>query len=150
MPTTYHLLLTAGLRHLRHRLNGRHRPARVPPDHCLIRQPRIGDGDARALPLSRQGGACTSHPACKATLTRSIMLAMAVYASLLATGRTCQDCNGLLDVVEFTALLRALSPAARSDDAHYVRTLQAHHRSRLRTALARHTLRARERPPQLH
>ena len=66
------------------------------------------------------------------------MLAMAVYASLLATGRTCQDCNGLLDVVEFTALLRALSPAARSDDAHYVRTLQAHHRSRLRTALARH------------
>tara|TARA_B100000768_G_scaffold141750_1_gene133520 strand:+ start:308 stop:508 length:201 start_codon:yes stop_codon:yes gene_type:complete len=66
------------------------------------------------------------------------MLAMAVYASLLATGRTWQDCNGLLDVVEFTALLRALSPAARSDDAHYVRTLQAHHRSRLRTALARH------------
>ena len=36
-----------------------------------------------------------------------------------------RDCNGLLDVAEFTALLRSLSPAARSDDAHYVRTLQA-------------------------
>ena len=35
------------------------------------------------------------------------------------------DCNGLLDVAEFTALLRSLSPAARSDDAHYVRTLMA-------------------------
>ena len=54
------------------------------------------------------------------------MLAITVYAPLLATDRTYQDCNGLLDLVEFTALLRSLSPAARSDDAHYVRTLQAH------------------------
>ena len=66
------------------------------------------------------------------------MLAITVYASLLATDRTYQDCNGLIDVAEFTALLRSLSPAARSDDAHYVRTLQAHQHSRSRTTLARH------------
>ena len=44
------------------------------------------------------------------------------------------DCNGLLDVAEFTALLRSLSPAARSDDAHYVRTLQARERLQQRIA----------------
>ena len=66
------------------------------------------------------------------------MLAITVYASLLATDRTYQDCNGLIDVAEFTALLRSLSPAARSDDAHYVRTLQAHQHSQPRTPLARH------------
>jgi len=70
----------------------------------------------------------------KVTLTLSIMLArlhlvsclLIAYSLLLTTGHTYQDCNGLLDVAEFTALLRSLSPAARSDDAHYVRTLQAH------------------------
>merc|ERR1740139_1161496 len=46
-----------------------------------------------------------------------------------------KDCNGLLDVIEFTALLRALSPAAQAgstDDAHYVRTLHARERLQAR------------------
>ena len=39
-----------------------------------------------------------------------------------------RDCNGLLDVEEFTALLKTISPAAHSEDAHYVRTMMARER----------------------
>lgn len=53
-----------------------------------------------------------------------------------------RDCNGLLDVEEFTALLKTISPAAHSDDAHYVRSMMA--RERLQQRIGERAGRAEE------